>query len=784
MTVNPAARLYHLTSRTPGRHDHEEANSRLLTATSLSFLTPDWHMHLERDGLRLHLSEWQTLTPRHDEIGKGATDPALAALRASGDAALARAMLERAPFRPGVHEALASALRDRGDDSGARATLLSLAQMCALPDVLLALLSASRAASDQDAMSFAVNNLFPYCRSFESYLEGARRMRDWCGDIGLDDLAGQYAAWLLGADTFRRELFLPFLRRMRELTRLNGPCPLTNWAYCLWRELLDKRGRTSPPPDGEPPAFSVLMPVYDPRPEHLRAAVDSLLAQEWPHWELCLADDASPDPAVAPLLVELTALDSRIRATFRPANGGIAAATNTALGMARNSWATLMDQDDLLTPDALQEMAAAILRNPRGELFFSDEDKIADDGEIFYPHYKSWDGELLTGHNFVCHLGVYKTARLRALNGLRDGFSGSQDYDLLLRYVEGVPEAHCVHIPKILYHWRVHAGSTSLSLDIKPEALENGRAALEDWLKRRHPGAKAETLPQQRGYRARYPLPRPAPLVSLLLDVGAALPLALLWASAILEKTAYGKLELLVTHDAESAEDPALKKMKDWAASIRSGAARLLSLSSSLSGGARANAAARAARGGMFGWLGRGVLPLEKDWLEELVSRAALPEVDAVGGRLLDMNGRIHSLGLAADAEGRLFSLFRGLRGDDAGYFSQAGLARSMAALDARCCLTSRRAWEHAGGFDENAGAWFIDYCLRLPGRKVITPFASFACVIDDALPWEEDGPGGVFVREDALPAANRPAPWHPRLAAGEAGWTLHWPAGDDKPAA
>ena len=171
---------------------------------------------------------------------------------------------------------------------------------------------------------------------------------------------------------------------MRTLLERGSQPPLANWAYTLWRELSDLPSRKpSAPPSLDPGIrFSVLMPVYNPKPEHLRAAVDSLMAQTWPHWELCMADDASPDPAIRPLLRELTALDPRIRVEFRERNGHIAAATNTALNMARHEFAAFMDQDDLLTPDALAEMAEAAVAHPHGQLFYSDEDKILDDGTI------------------------------------------------------------------------------------------------------------------------------------------------------------------------------------------------------------------------------------------------------------------------------------------------------------------------------------------------------------------------------------------------------------------
>ena len=779
MTVNPEARLYHLTSQTPGRHSHEEANSRRFAAGSMRHLVPDWHIHLASDGLELQVTEWQSMSP-----GMPALDQAkLAPLLAAGDADALTGALKRFPLWHEGYAELAGLLSKAGDDAGTHSVLLALTQLKPTPEALSALLESASRRRDERAMTFAFSSLCKYCLGFDEYLKSAESLRAWAADIGLDDLAGRLRAWSDASGDFRDRLYLPFLRRLRRITRHTAPSPLDDWAYTLWRELEDlprrEAGRRNPPPADPSVAFSVLMPVYNPKPEHLREAVDSLLAQDWPYWELCLADDASPDPRIRPLLLELAARDPRIRVEFRPTNGHIAAATNTALDMARHGWIALMDQDDRLPPDALREMAAAVTARPDGLLFYSDEDKFRDDGSVSYPYCKNnaWDGDLLLSQNMVNHLGVYRADRLRAIGGFRDGFPGSQDHDMLLRYAEDLDSGHLIHIPKVLYHWRIHAGSTAGGIEAKSEALDSTRRAVTEHLQRKGVDGRAETVPGTQYFRVRYGLPKPAPLITLIVDLGGDCLLGQSLAEALPAKAGYGKLEILLLYD-EEADAAFRAKLERWATGQR--LARLLPLPQSLSFGERANAAVKAARGSLIGFLGKGLVPLEQDWLAEIVSRLTQPGVGAVGGRLVTPEGLVHHLGHMADARGRLFSLFRGLPAegpDSAGYFSWAKLARTVKSVDPRCLFTRKSLVEKAGGFDPGmGGASAMDLCLRLGEkgqRTVITPFAGFLMTLGRDAPWED----GAVVSEPEFAKrwTGRIAPCHPNLEKGRGGWALYW---------
>ena len=310
------------------------------------------------------------------------------------------------------------------------------------------------------------------------------------------------------------------LRRYNALHEL-AMDPYAAWVHCFDTigppDLARMRERAAALDGGA--TFSVLVPVYN-TPEHwLRRCIDSVRAQVYPHWQLCIADDASPDPAVARVLAEYAALDPRIQVVRRTENGHISRASNSALEIATGDYVALLDHDDELRPHALLEMAEAIAREPSLELLYSDEDKLDRHDRRFDPYFKpDWNLDLLRSQNYVCHLSVIRTARVRAVGGFRAGFEGSQDHDLVLRCSEGLDAARIRHVPKVLYHWRAIEGSTALSRDAKDYAGAAGARAVDEHLARCHPGARAEELSHGH-YRVRWPLPDPAPRVSLLVPM-------------------------------------------------------------------------------------------------------------------------------------------------------------------------------------------------------------------------------------------------------------------------
>jgi len=297
--------------------------------------------------------------------------------------------------------------------------------------------------------------------------------------------------------------------------------------------------------------ISVLMPVFNPNLQHLDAAIESVLAQSHARWQLCLADDASTASGVREHLARWRDRDPRIRLVERSTNGHISACSNTALTLAQGDWVALLDQDDLLSDLALAEMADAIALHPQASVFFSDEDKIDADGTRFEPYFKpAFNIELMRSQNLVSHLGVYRRALVEEIGGFREGFEGSQDHDLALRCIERLRADQIVHVPRVLYHWRVSPGSTSGGSEQKPYAASAGLSAVSDHLSRVAPGSTVERLRSLSYFRVRHPLPIPPPLVLAIVAVPQVDAKERNWAAGLVQATNYPSFEVELVEEA------------------------------------------------------------------------------------------------------------------------------------------------------------------------------------------------------------------------------------------
>jgi glycosyltransferase involved in cell wall biosynthesis len=226
------------------------------------------------------------------------------------------------------------------------------------------------------------------------------------------------------------------------------------------------------------------MPTYDPQEGWIRPAIDSVVAQVYENWELCIADDASTAPHVDRILREYEAADDRVKVVRRSENGGIAAATASALGIASGEFVALLDHDDVLRPHALHRVVEALRTAPDMDIVYSDEDLLLEDGRFGRPAFKpDFSPDFLLSVNYICHLLVLRRSLVEAAGGFRDGFDGAQDHDLLLRTTEKARRVG--HVPDILYGWRQVPGSVALAGEEKMYAYAAGKRAVEDALARR-----------------------------------------------------------------------------------------------------------------------------------------------------------------------------------------------------------------------------------------------------------------------------------------------------------
>ncbi|WP_431607461.1 glycosyltransferase family 2 protein [Paraburkholderia tropica] len=474
-----------------------------------------------------------------------------------------------------------------------------------------------------------------------------------------------------------------------------------------------------------PPRISILMPVYNPQREWLAEAIASVRAQLYPHWELCIADDASTDAQVRAFLEAEAQADSRIKIVFRAGNGHISAATNSALELASGAWIALLDQDDLLPAHALFWAADAIVANPALRLIYSDEDKIDESGERYEPYFKcDWNRELFYGQNLFSHLGVFERALVEQVGGFRVGFEGAQDHDLVLRCIEHVDESAIHHIPRVLYHWRAHGGSTAATAESKPYAALAGERALNEHYVRRGMRARAEWIGY--GYRTHEALPDAPPLVSLVIPTRNGHELVRQCVDSIIGKTTYPNYEILIV-DNGSDETATLAYLAALTADPR---IRVLRDDGPFNFSALNNRAVAAARGELVGLVNNDIEVRSPDWLSEMVALALRPGVGAVGARLLYPDETLQHGGIIVGIGGVAGHANKHTPAPYRRWFDRTALTGEWSAVTAACLIVTRAAYEAVGGLNEQDLAVAfndVDFCLRLQEagyRNLATPFA------------------------------------------------------------
>ena len=462
-----------------------------------------------------------------------------------------------------------------------------------------------------------------------------------------------------------------------------------------------------------PPLISVLLPVYNTDEAWLRKCLDSVLSQIYPHWELCIADDASTLPHVRSILEEYRNGDGRVRLVFRETNGHISAASNSALSLAAGDYVALLDHDDELTPDALYEIAALIGRHPETDMIYTDEDKIDTQGRRHSPFFKpDWSPDTFLSLMYTCHLGVYRTALVRKIGGFREGFEGSQDYDLVLRLTERTDRIR--HIPRVLYHWRSIPASSASSFDSKGYAQDAGLRAVREALERRGEDAVAEPVEGLSGrYRARYRLPG-RPLVSIVIptrDLSALLETCL---HSVFERTAYDRFEVIIV-DNDSREPETRELFRRWQ-EREPARFRVVPMPIPFNFPALINEGVRKARGDLVLLLNNDIEVVSGDWLAEMAAQAMRPRVGAVGVKLLYPDDTVQHAGVVLGIGGVAGHSHKYLSNDRTGYFDRLRITANYAAVTGACLMVERTKFDDAGGFDEALPVAFndVDFCIRL----------------------------------------------------------------------
>ncbi|MBU3576951.1 glycosyltransferase [Polynucleobacter sp. UK-Kesae-W10] len=464
------------------------------------------------------------------------------------------------------------------------------------------------------------------------------------------------------------------------------------------------------------PIISILMPVYKPPISVLSAAIESVIGQSSSDWELIIVDDNSNDDLVRALLIDYSEKDSRIKVKFSKENRGISSATNIALEISRGDFIGLLDNDDLLTNDAIATMIREISTTPDVDILYSDECKIDKDGkpvEIFCK--PEWSPILLFNCMYLGHFCVYRTSIVKSIGGFRSQYDFSQDYDLALRASEKARTI--IHVEKVLYGWRML--DSSAAAGGKPLARITNIAALQNAMDRR--GLKAIATPLIHANRALFDTTNFNDFVSIIIPSDNAVNIQAVIRS-VQEKTLYKVYEIIVVTNS--------KIIKRFSGEYKKSKVIFVTYDKKYNFSDKCNAGAEVANGSQFIFLNDDVRIISDDWIEALLEYLKVPGVGVVGPKLLYENGTIQHAGMVVGTRRLVGTAFHSLPEQTTMHYNFAQSAREVSVICGACLAISKKIFEEIKGFDSTnfpINHSDVDLCFKVRSRGytcVYTPYA------------------------------------------------------------
>lgn len=457
------------------------------------------------------------------------------------------------------------------------------------------------------------------------------------------------------------------------------------------------------------PLISILVPVYNTPEGFLKQMIQSVRKQTYGNWELCIANANPSNEQVSDILDIAARKDKRIRVVHVPENEGIAQNTNAALRIAKGEYVGLLDHDDLLTPDALFEVVKALNENDRPEVLYSDEDKVSTDlSEHFQPHMKpDFNKDLLRSNNYITHFFVASKSLINRIGGFDGAYNGAQDYDLILRCTEQAEGI--VHIPRILYHWRVHKASTADNPSSKKYAFDAGKHAIETHLKRCGEAGEVSHTKDLGFYKVKYSV-QGKPLVSIIIPNKDQVE-ALAQCLESVEKSSYPNYEIIIVeNNSENKETFAFYQK------IQSERIRVVVWEGEFNYSGINNYGVKYAKGDYLILLNNDIEVIAKDWMEEMLGNCQREDVGVVGAKLYYPDDTIQHAGIVVGIGGVAGAVFVGMPGAYSGYFHKASIQQNLSAVTAACMMVKRSVYEELGGLEEKLKVAFndVDFCLRV----------------------------------------------------------------------
>ncbi len=487
------------------------------------------------------------------------------------------------------------------------------------------------------------------------------------------------------------------------------------------------------------PLISILVPAYNTPEKYLRELIACLKSQIYSRWELCIADDASPQSHVRRILEEASKSDARIKPIFRIENGHIARATNSALEVATGEFIALLDHDDLLPHDSLLHVAQAIAQHPTAGYLYTDEDKIDDSGRHFDPQFKGdWNPAMALTHNYTHHLTIIRRAIVEKVGGLRPAFNGAQDIDLFLRCWEHIADSDIIHIPFIGYHWRAHAESTATRGDQKSYLFDAAKLGITEGINHRNLRAKP-VLPQLAKDYALclhqlqwdVDILRENP-VTIVIPTKDRVDLLRPCLDSIARTTPIESVKVIIVDD-NSTEPEAVIYLQSVTSrkDLRCEVIKANPTPGGFNYSRLVNLGTECTKTPFVLHLNNDVEAISPGWLEDMVGWLTLPNTGVVGAKLLYPDGTINHAGISiGHSDGLPHVLFEREPAEELGILFLPHTARNVAAVTGACLLTRTELYRQLNGFDEEklqVAYNDVDYCIRAQRagyRTVYTPQA------------------------------------------------------------
>jgi O-antigen biosynthesis protein len=460
------------------------------------------------------------------------------------------------------------------------------------------------------------------------------------------------------------------------------------------------------------PKISIVIPVFNVSSKFLNACVNSVLDQNYQNFEICIVNDASTSSETLDCLNSFEVRkDERIKIKHRTTNGHISVASNDGVEMSSGEFVALLDNDDLLSSGALSEVVRVLNVNPRYDLIYSDEDKIDESGLFCDPHFKpDFSLDTLLSMNYICHFLVLRKSVVNEVGGFRVGYEGSQDYDIVLRMIGKTNIIH--HIPKVLYHWRIHSSSTSANIGAKDYAIENGKKAISSYLEREGIKGNVRVDPKTHYYMIDYLLLK-QPLITIVIPTRDNLGLLKSCINSIINKTKYTNYDIIIV-DNGSVEKVTLSYFESI---VRlDDRVKVISIDIPFNYSRLNNLAVNYAKGEFLVLLNNDTEVISPEWLDRMIGYASQNHIGAVGAKLLYSDQTVQHAGVVLGIGGVASHVFLNSYDFEIGLYARLSVVYNYSAVTGACLMVKKSKYLEVSGLDETLEVAYndIDFCLKL----------------------------------------------------------------------